>query len=81
MVHATFQKTPISLSTQGKSRFLDTSLNVTSRMKSLHEGALTPRLHLLEKASGSKYNSTSGLSPREQLERQVELHFSTQKEA
>ena len=81
MVHATFQKTPISLSTQGKSRFLDTSLNVTSRMKSLHEGALTPLLHLLEKASGSKYNSTSGLSPREQLERQVEFHSSTEDEA
>ena len=31
-------------------------------------------VHLLEKHAGSKYSSTSGLSPHEQLERQAEFH-------
>ena len=53
MVRSTFRKTAISPSTQGKSRCLGTSSNVTLRMKSQHEGALTPRLHPLEKAAGS----------------------------
>ena len=46
--------------------------NVTLRMKSQHEGALTPQMHNLEKAMDSKYNSTSALSPHEQFERQAE---------
>ena len=50
-----------------------TSSNVTLRMKSQHEGALTPQLHCPETTAGSKYNSTSGLSPCEQLERQAEF--------
>ena len=50
-------------------------------MKSQHEGALTPRLHPPEKATGSKYNSTSGLTPHEQLKMQAEFHASTQAEA
>ena len=33
------------------------------------------------KTPGSKYSSTSGLSPRGHLERQAELHASTQDEA
>ena len=41
-----------------------TSSSVTLRMKSQHEGALTPQLHRLEKPAGSKYNSTSVLSTR-----------------
>ena len=81
MGRATFRKTPISPSTQDKSRCPGTSLNVTLRMKSPDEGALTPQLHRLQKATGSKNNLTSGLSPREQLERQVEFHSSTQDEA
>ena len=54
MGRATFQKTPISPSTQGKSRYWGISSNVTLRQKSKHEGALTPPLHGPEKAIGSK---------------------------
>ena len=74
MGRATFRKTPISPSTQDKSQCPGTSSNVTLRMKSQHEGPLTPQLHRPEKVAGSKYNSTSGLSPLEQLERQAEFH-------
>ena len=56
------------------------SSNVTLWMKSRHEGALTPQLHRLEKPAGSKYNSTSVLSPHEQLERKAEFHSSTHDE-
>ena len=70
---ATFRKTTISPSTQSKSGCPGSSLNVTPRMKSQHKGALTPWLHPLEKVEGSKYYLTSGLTPHEQLERQVEL--------
>ena len=73
MYRATFRETPISPSSQEKSRCPGTSLNVTLRMKSQHEGALTLQLHCPETAAGSKYNSTSGLSPRKQLERPVEF--------
>ena len=38
-------------------------------------------VHRLEKPAGSKYSSTSGLSPREKLERTAEFHASTQDEA
>ena len=38
-------------------------------------------VHRPEKPVGSKYGSTCGLSPHEQLERQVEFHASTQDEA
>ena len=81
MGHATFRKTPISPSTQDKSRCLGTYSNVTLRMKSQNEGALIPQLHHPEKSAGSKYNSTSGLSPQDQLQRQAEFHSSTQNEA
>ena len=64
-----------------RTRFLDISSNVTLWMKSQQEGALTPQLHHPEKPADSKYNSTSCLSPREQLERQEEFHSSTQDEA
>ena len=43
-------------------------------------GTDTP-VHHSEKPTGSKYSSTSGLSPREHLERQAEFHASTQGEA
>ena len=36
-------------------------------------------MHCPEKPAGSKYSSTSGLSPREHLERQAEFHASTKK--
>ena len=39
-------------------------------------GTDTP-VHRPEKPAGYKHSSTSGLSPREQLERQVEFHSST----
>ena len=64
-----------------RTRFPETSLNVTLWMKSQHEEALTPQLHSPDKFAGSKYNSTSGPSPREQLERQAEFHSSTQEDA
>ena len=73
MCRATFQKTPISPSTQERTQCPGTSSNVTVRMKSQQEVALTPQLHRLERASGSKYNLTSGLSPREQLESPAEF--------
>ena len=38
-------------------------------------------VHRSEKTPGSKYSSTSGLSPRGRLERQAEFHASTQDEA
>ena len=38
-------------------------------------------MHRSEKTPGSKYSSTSGLCPRGHLERQAELHASTQDEA
>ena len=81
MGRATFLKIPISPSTQGRSQCSGTSLNVTLRMKSQHEGALIAWLHPPEKATGSKYNSTSGLTPHEQLKMQAEFHASTQDEA
>ena len=78
---ATFQKTPISPSTQDKSQCPGTASNVTPRMKSKHKGALTHRLRPVEKVAGSKHNSTSGLTSHEQLERQAEFRGSTQDEA
>ena len=38
-------------------------------------------VHRPEKPPGSKYSSTSSLSPRGDLERQAEFHASTQDEA
>ena len=76
--HATFRKTPISPSTQGKFRCPGTFLSVTLRMKSQHKRELTPQLHRPGKAAGSKYNSTSGLTPKEQLQRQADFLASTE---
>ena len=70
----------ISPSIQGNSRWLDTSANVTPRMKSTRRGTDTP-VHHPEKSAGSKYSSTSCLSPCEQLKRQAEFHSPTQDEA
>ena len=67
MGQATFQKTWISLSIQERSLCPGTSSNVILRMMSQHERVLPPQLHHLETAAGSKYHSTSDLSPREQL--------------
>ena len=58
---------------QERSRCPGTSSNVTLKMKLQNEWALTPQLQHLETAPGSKYNSTSGLSPPEQLERPAEF--------
>ena len=73
MCRATFRKTPISPSTQQRSRCPGASSNVTLRMKSQNEWALTSQLHHPETAKGSKYNLTSGLSPPEQLEGPAEF--------
>ena len=54
MSRATFRKTPIFPSTQDMSRYQSTSSNVTLRMKSKHEGALTSPFHCRESAAGSK---------------------------
>src|SRR5574341_2195583 len=48
-------------------------------MQSTRRGSLS--VHRSEKTPGSKYSSTSGLSPRGHLERQAEFHASTQDEA
>src|SRR5574340_562496 len=45
-------------------------------MQSTRRGSLS--VHRSEKTPGSKYSSTSGLSPRGHLERQAEFHASTQ---
>ena len=81
MGRATFQKTLIFPSTQVKSRSLGTSSKVTLRMKSQQEGELTSQSLHPEKAAGSKYNSTSGLTPHEKLETKAEFYASTQAEA
>src|SRR5574337_251634 len=49
-------------------------------MKSTRRGSDSPCI-LWKKPPGSKYSSTSGLSPRGHLERQAEFHASTQDEA
>src|SRR5574337_1801768 len=43
--------------------------------------AVTRPCIVRKKTTGSKYSSTSGLSPRGHLERQAEFHASTQDEA
>src|SRR5574341_2515626 len=48
-------------------------------MQSTRRGSFS--VHRSEKTPGSKYSSTSGLSPRGHLERQAEFHASTQDEA
>ena len=45
-------------------------------MKAQHEGALTPPCVVQKKPAGSTHSSASGLSSREQLERQAEFHSS-----
>src|SRR5574337_517284 len=47
-------------------------------MQSTRRGSFP--VHRSEKTPGSKYSSTSGLSPRGHLERQAEFHASTQEE-
>ena len=51
-----------------------------SQAKSTRTGSDSP-VHRPERTPGSKYSSTSGLSPRGHLERQAEFHASTQDEA
>ena len=46
-------------------------------IKSEHKGPLTPHLYSPEKDSGSKSNSTRGLTTHPQLKRQAESHAST----
>ena len=46
-----------------------------------YKWALTHQLHPMEKPTGSKYNSTNGLTPHEQLKRQAEFRATTQDEA
>ena len=57
----------------------DTSPNSSLWMQSTPRGSFS--VHRSEKTPGSKYSSTSGLSPRGHLERQAEFHASTQDEA
>src|SRR5574338_586324 len=48
-------------------------------MQSTRRGRVS--VHRSEKTPGSKYSSTSGLSPRGHLDRQAEFHASTHDEA
>ena len=81
MGHATFRKTPISLSTQDKNP-MPRHLFECNPEDEVPTGMRTDsQLHRSEKATDSKYNLTRGLSPREHLERQAEFHASTQDEA
>ena len=78
---ATFRKNPISRSTLDKNPMPGPLFEcnpvdeVTTR-----SGTDTP-VHHQKKPAGSKYSSTSGLSPREQHERQAEFHAPPQDEA
>ena len=58
-----------------------TDSKVTLRIKSQHEGPLTPWLCPPEKDAGSKSNWARGLTPHAQLKRQAEFSASTQDEA
>ena len=75
---ATFRKTPISWFALYKNP-MPGHLFECNPMDEIttQRGTDTP-VHCLEKPADSKYNSTSGLSPRKQLDRQVEFHASTQ---
>ena len=81
MVGATCLKTPISQSA------LDKNLMPGHLFEgNLEDEATTRRdndttVHCLEKPAGSIHSSTRDLSPREQLERQVDFHSSTQDKA
>ena len=57
------------------------SLEKTLMLGGIAEGAVTRPCIDGKRPPGSKYRSTSGLSPREHLERQAEFHASTQDEA
>ena len=59
--------------------FLSMQETQETRVQSLGRGRFS--VHRSEKIPGSKYSSTSGLSPRGHLERQAEFHASTQDEA
>jgi len=48
-----------------------TDSKVTPRIKSQHEGPLTPRLHPPEKDAVSKSNWARALTPNSQLKEQV----------
>jgi len=56
-------------------------LNGNLSTESQHQWALTPQLHPPEKATGSKCNSTRGLTHHSQLEMETDFHNSTQDEA
>ena len=78
---ATFQKTPITRSALEKNPMAGHifECNPVDEVTT-QRGTDTP-VHHAEKNEGSKYSSTSGLSPCEQFERQVEFHASNQDEA
>ena len=81
VVGATFQRTLVSWSAFDKNPmqghlFGCNPVNEVTTPR----GTDTP-VHRPEKHTGSKYSSTNGLPPREQLERQAEFHASTQDEA
>ena len=73
---ATFLKTPISHSALEKNPMPGHLLEGKPVDEgTTRRGTYNPVYHL-EKPAGSTYSSTSGLTPREQLERQAEFHSS-----
>ena len=81
MGDATFLKTLISQSALEKNP-MPRPLFECNSVDEVTTGSVkdTP-VYRLQKPAGSKYSSTSGLSPREHFEREAEFHASTQDEA
>ena len=81
VVGATFRRTQMSQSALDKDPMAGHffKCNPVDEVET-RRGTDTP-VHCLEKPIGSKYSSTSGLSPHEQIEGQAEFHASTQDEA
>ena len=81
MVGATRRKTPISVSALDKNPMLGHLFEGNPVDEGTKRRVTDTPVHHSVKAAGSTHSSKCGLSPREQLERQVKLHSFTQDEA
>ena len=79
MGYTTFRRTRISRSPLDKNPMPGHLSELPPVNEVTRRGSFS--VHRSEKTPGSKYSSTSGLSPRGHLERQAEFHASTQDEA
>ena len=78
---ATFRRSPMSQSTLDKNPMPGHLFECNTVDEVGTQRGTDNPVHGREKPAGSKYSSTTGLSPREQLEQQAEFHASTQDEA